>query len=85
MYLVLKSVSLLACLVALAARDAHGFAPTTKLRSSNVQTTTNARSRVSLEMAENGNDEVARLMAAAAKAREEAAKLARVSKNVAEK
>lgn len=73
----MKSVSLIACLVVLAARDGHGFSPT-KLRSSSVKTSSNCRPHLSLRIAEDGNDEVAKLMAAAAKAREEAARLAKV-------
>jgi hypothetical protein len=76
----MKASSLIACLVALAARDAHGFAPTSLLCSL-VRSSSSDSGRRSLVrgMVEDGyNDEVANLMAAAAKAREEAARLAKV-------
>jgi hypothetical protein len=76
----MKFSSLIVYLVAVANRNAHGFG-LTSIRSSAVisfSQTNGSRSLV-LGMTEDGyNEEVAKLMAAAAKARAEATKLAKV-------
>ncbi|KAG7354119.1 peptidase M41 family protein [Nitzschia inconspicua] len=69
-------ITLLAFLATLVAREANGFAPS-NLGSSHIKTFSRSPQMTALKMAEDGNDEVAKLMAAAAKAREEAARLAR--------
>ena len=71
------SATLIAAVVAMAAHNAQGFAPSQQLRS---QSMTVGKSRsaktISLKMAE--ESEIEKLRAAAAKAREEAARLAKV-------